>query len=222
MTSRKKLKRTDNDYVYYEKHHITPKCMGGDDSKENLVLLTAREHFLCHWLLVETYPDNNKLKYAFWMMVGWKTEKHNGNRYIPSSRIYEYAKQLRLEVMVGRVVSQETRKKISEARKGMRSSEATKRKISKSMMGVGKGKVISEEHKRAIAAGQLGKGRSMTDEHKKKIGAANRGREWSNETRMKHKERLQDRIELTCPYCELKSKSKSNMKRYHFENCKNK
>lgn len=35
---------------YYEKHHIILKCMGGDNSLENLVKLTAREHFLCHWL----------------------------------------------------------------------------------------------------------------------------------------------------------------------------
>lgn len=34
---------------YFEKHHIIPKCLGGDNEKENLVLLTAREHFICHW-----------------------------------------------------------------------------------------------------------------------------------------------------------------------------
>ena len=39
--------------IYYEKHHIIPRCMGGLDSKDNLVSLTAREHFLVHWLLVE-------------------------------------------------------------------------------------------------------------------------------------------------------------------------
>jgi len=35
---------------YKEKHHIIPKCLGGPDNKENLVELTAREHFLCHLL----------------------------------------------------------------------------------------------------------------------------------------------------------------------------
>ena len=29
---------------YYEKHHIIPKSMGGDNNSNNLVFLTAREH----------------------------------------------------------------------------------------------------------------------------------------------------------------------------------
>ena len=36
---------------YYEKHHIIPRCLNGSNDKDNLVLLTAREHYLCHWLL---------------------------------------------------------------------------------------------------------------------------------------------------------------------------
>ena len=43
---------TDNrkkcDIVYYEQHHIIPKCLGGTDNTDNLVLLTAREHFIAH------------------------------------------------------------------------------------------------------------------------------------------------------------------------------
>lgn len=42
---------------YVEKHHIIPRCMGGDDSEENLVKLTAREHFIAHQLLVKIYPN---------------------------------------------------------------------------------------------------------------------------------------------------------------------
>ena len=36
--------------IYYENHHIVPRCVGGDNSKENKVLLTAREHFIVHKL----------------------------------------------------------------------------------------------------------------------------------------------------------------------------
>ena len=46
---------------YTEEHHIIPKCMGGGDEKENLVKLTAKEHFLCHKLLCEIYPNNRDL-----------------------------------------------------------------------------------------------------------------------------------------------------------------
>jgi hypothetical protein len=37
---------------YTEKHHIIPKSLGGSNKKENLVNLTAREHFVCHRLLM--------------------------------------------------------------------------------------------------------------------------------------------------------------------------
>lgn len=53
---------------YKEKHHILPKCMGGEDIKENLVELTAREHFLCHKLLCEMHSSNEKLWYALFLM----------------------------------------------------------------------------------------------------------------------------------------------------------
>jgi cellobiose-specific phosphotransferase system component IIA len=53
---------------YTEKHHIIPKSCGGNNSKNNLVALTAREHFVCHLLLirmvevlVENYQKKPKL-----------------------------------------------------------------------------------------------------------------------------------------------------------------
>jgi hypothetical protein len=36
---------------YTERHHIIPKSIGGTNDSENLVFLTAREHFICHKLL---------------------------------------------------------------------------------------------------------------------------------------------------------------------------
>ena len=51
---------------YTENHHIFPKSIGGDNSMDNLVLLTAREHFICHWLLTKMiknkkHSDNCKV-----------------------------------------------------------------------------------------------------------------------------------------------------------------
>lgn len=45
--------RRKNKQVYYENHHIIPKSLGGDNGTNNLVLLTAKEHYLCHLLLVK-------------------------------------------------------------------------------------------------------------------------------------------------------------------------
>ena len=53
---------------YAESHHILPKCMGGTDDKENLVLLTSEEHYVAHQLLVKIYPNNHKLVNAAVMM----------------------------------------------------------------------------------------------------------------------------------------------------------
>lgn len=57
----KKVLKRDSD-VYYEVHHIIPKYMGGSNEKTNLVLLTAREHLLAHWLLTRFLTGSNRYK----------------------------------------------------------------------------------------------------------------------------------------------------------------
>lgn len=47
---------------YTEKHHIIPRSMGGKDTKENLVVLTAREHYIAHLLLTKICKGVNKKK----------------------------------------------------------------------------------------------------------------------------------------------------------------
>jgi len=54
---------------YKERHHIVPRCLGGDDSKENLVDLTPEEHYVAHQLLVRIHPNNGRLVHAALMMV---------------------------------------------------------------------------------------------------------------------------------------------------------
>ena len=49
---------------YKETHHVLPRCLGGTDDPDNLVDLTAEEHFLAHQLLVKIYPQNKNLIYA--------------------------------------------------------------------------------------------------------------------------------------------------------------
>lgn len=54
---------------YCERHHIKPRCLGGKNTKENLIDLYAREHFIAHKLLAHENPNNSQLVYAFWMMA---------------------------------------------------------------------------------------------------------------------------------------------------------
>lgn len=53
---------------YTERHHIIPKCLGGSNNKENIVLLTGREHYLCHKILFKLNISNHKLGCAWVMM----------------------------------------------------------------------------------------------------------------------------------------------------------
>lgn len=51
----------------HHKHHIVPKSLGGDDASENVVLLTLREHYVCHLLLVKMTDGlaRSKMVFAF-------------------------------------------------------------------------------------------------------------------------------------------------------------
>ena len=65
---------------YYERHHILPKSLFPLWAKEkrNLVLLTAREHFFCHQLLLKIYPGP-KMACAIIKMM-YNIEKHINSR----------------------------------------------------------------------------------------------------------------------------------------------
>lgn len=91
----KREKRIKNKNNYYEAHHIIPKCLGGEGTTKqlkhsNIVLLTPKEHFLCHRLLCLTYPKEPKLWYALYLMSIGKNKK---TKYIISSRTYENIKK---------------------------------------------------------------------------------------------------------------------------------
>lgn len=47
---------------YCEAHHIIPKSLGGNNSKSNLVRLTAREHLIAHALLLKSYMASNDVE----------------------------------------------------------------------------------------------------------------------------------------------------------------
>lgn len=75
---------------YTETHHIIPQSLGGSNDTENLVELTAREHFVCHWLLVKMTEgdERGKMLYA---LQGMRAENKFQNRYHTkiTARVYE-------------------------------------------------------------------------------------------------------------------------------------
>lgn len=79
---------------YTEVHHIIPKCIGGTNEVNNLVRLSAREHFVAHLLLSKMYPKSG-LPHALWRMANGK------GQYKFSSRIYEIARKMHAERIFG-------------------------------------------------------------------------------------------------------------------------
>lgn len=127
--------------TYTEKHHIIPKCMGGENIKFNISNLTPKEHFLCHQLLCEIYPQNLKLLYSLWLMSIGKRKNKKFN-YKISSRAYE---RLRLKF----IKKNKGRKRkpygprnitwgdsISKSLKGLKKPKGFGAKISKAKKGV--------------------------------------------------------------------------------------
>jgi hypothetical protein len=77
---------------YYERHHIIPKCLGGNNGKNNLVWVTNREHFICHWLLTKMVDSAEK--YKIWNAFSCMLYRENSNqdRYKVTSRVFENIK----------------------------------------------------------------------------------------------------------------------------------
>ena len=127
---------------YLERHHVIPRCLGGTDDLDNLVELTAREHFIVHKLLVKIYPTEYKLVYAYWMMSRNVSNSKYKRNYKVSSRDYEYARQLFSEVssirQKGKQLSEEHKQKLSALWKGTTRSLEDRIKISEGQRGIKK------------------------------------------------------------------------------------
>lgn len=88
VNSRKELNRQRSDKCYYENHHIIPKSLGGSNKKDNMVLLTPREHCIAHLLLVRMY--SGLAKYKMQSAINWMTRSIIKENI--SSRTYELVK----------------------------------------------------------------------------------------------------------------------------------
>jgi len=187
---------------YIERHHIKPRCLGGNNKKENLVKLTAREHFIAHWLLYRIYPENNKLALAFNMM---RISSSHGRYY--NSRGFAIAKKAMSNAKKGKPAwnrgipcSAETRAKLSAANKGKPNPMKNKKHSaeSKARMSNGKkgkpspmkNKKHSAKSKAQISARKRGKapwnkGIPRTADEKAKMCASHRGHIWQSVNEIK-------------------------------------
>ena len=184
INTRKILNRKKNNGIYYEKHHIIPKSCGGSNDPDNLILLTFKEHFFAHRLLVEIYNGElkRKMNYALWRM---SSSNKNHKRIINSSQ-YSICRQAQLNAKTNHSRSEITKKKISDGHKGKKLSQETKEKLRK--INLGKRRVISEETKKKI--GESNKGKKRTNEVNEKNRLRNIGKKQSIETIDKRRKKL--------------------------------
>jgi len=78
----------DASATYTETHHVHPVSMGGEDTPENRVRLSARQHFVAHRLLTKAVPKK-------WNDQAWAALRSMAMMRIPgrdfnvTSRLYE-------------------------------------------------------------------------------------------------------------------------------------
>jgi hypothetical protein len=145
--------RSKGGEIYYEAHHIVPRCLGGEGEARqwrthpNIILLTAEEHFYAHYYLTKIYPDNSKLLFALWGMCYWgrikycTIEQHASIYQDVRSKVSEEWSMR----MLGRVLPAEV----------VHKRQATRLKNGST----GKGKPKSEEHRAKLSAALLGRTR---------------------------------------------------------------
>jgi hypothetical protein len=190
---------------YVEAHHIIPRCLGGPDEEENLVLLSYREHYICHALLIKMH-DSDKLKLAYWAM-----SNQNKCKYY-KSRLYAQAKREYVDSISGEnhwAKNEDFRKQVSK-------SWNQTRKKSFSL------KVSGNNHwsKRVDMTNHAEYMRSFIDHEavSKAQSAMMRERNPMKDPNIAAKLK-KPKIRVICPHCN-KEGGKPIMIRYHFNNCK--
>jgi hypothetical protein len=212
---------------YSERHHIIPESFftnrqrtgtagwvaGNPNDSNNLVFLTAREHFFCHLLLTKMCEDgiaSKKMIFAFWMILASKKQKYVNSRWYAVLRECQ-AIQIG-NTNRGKFCSEETRAKRSKSLKGIKKSEEWLRKIGEAQKGVPK----SDSHRAALSG-------PKSEAHKAALKLAAKTRKpHTAESNLKRAQKLKNkkRPTLTCPHCG-KLGGVGNMGRWHFDNCKN-
>jgi hypothetical protein len=225
----------------YERHHITPRSLGGTDEKENIAFITPREHFICHWLLVKmtTGEDHYKMINALRMM---RAENPGQKRYHTkiTARVYENLKKEYARLQSEKVSGennpmygdkfyrseegkQRQRAAVSGDNNGAKTEEA-RQKIAESKLGK-KRAPFSEEWRAKMAESKRGEknnrwGVEVLDSTRQKIGNKIRGRKQTEEEKARRAEANRGKIKpkLLCPHCQQMI-AVNTYPRWHGPNC---
>jgi hypothetical protein len=228
---------------YIEGHHILPKSFNleGQKDKNNIVYLTAREHFIIHAILFRMFVGvfKHKMLYAF-NIIKVGNQHSVGNRYF-NSKLYSYHKKYFADIFAkdrdhlekmwaassavrkGKEICPEVKRRISNTLKGHIVTEETRRKLSAS----NKGKKRSQDQKRHLSKIRTGmKCKPCSEERKRHLSKIRTGKKHKPQALQKlrdyHKNKWAKAPLLSCPHCKATYKSKSILTRLHNDNCKQK
>lgn len=167
IETRKQRKRVKGQY--YENHHIIMRSMSGDNSEQNLVHLTAREHFLAHWLLWRIHR-NRSSAFAFFTMR--RTCKYQERVF--SSRGYQEAMEavskMMSEMRRGKVLTLEQKAAWCSGRP---QTKASIEKMVSTRKANGSYNFTSEHRKKISNAS---KNRIISDKTREKLSASHKGK----------------------------------------------
>lgn len=227
--------------MYTEMHHIIPRSLGGLNSKENITNLTAREHFICHWLLTKIYKngeEHEKMIYALRLM---RAENKNQFRYYTkiTARVYENLKieysKIQSENMIGvnnpmygKTHSTEVKKQISNRMKidNPVLKDGVIEKIRNKKLG-SKREAFNQEWLDNLSKNHKSKrvdfNGALSEDTKKKIGDKIRGRKQSEEEKLARSlaNKGKTREKKLCPHCN-EMIAVNTYARWHGDNCKKK
>ncbi len=228
---------------YTETHHIIPQSLGGTNDKDNLVELTAREHFICHWLLVKMTEGNDRVKMLY-ALQGMKAENEFQHRYHTkiTARVYEKYRIEHAEnhskIMKGRPAWNKGRKlegeELEQQRERIRNrkidpvkqAEGQRKRIEKV-----KGQKRTEETKKLMSIKGKGKVKGPMSEEQKKIrseklkgkkkpaGFAEKAAKRMKEEFAINNPNRRPELQKTCIHCG-KVVGPSNYTRWHGDNCR--
>ena len=156
--------RHRNLQCYFEKHHIIPKCLGGSDDLNNIVMLTAEEHYVAHQLLVKLNPGNVNLVYAACLMSKSPIGKRMNNKLF--GWLKRKLSEHQSEKFSGKIWTVQQNTSRSKTVKRQWEDPLARAKKIAGMVG----KTWSAERRAAKSASMKGKpGRAWTQEQKNKI-----------------------------------------------------
>lgn len=176
--------------------------MGGDDSQENLVLLTPREHFLIHFLLWKENSNDRRYRDPIFMF------KHKGAY---NSRLYEVARISHINEMKTNNPSLHLNEETKLAKRNKLEQYVKTQQHRENISKANKGKtprsgaILSEDSKNKISKGvsHWYKENEVSQETREKIRIANTGKKHSIESIEKMKKKALSRSKFECPHCNI-------------------